>query len=389
MDQMSNILRPVLTKDDAINRRQRILSNIQWGLLLAVIFFLMIAVVTGMPVTALVMGMGLVVLMATVWLARRGYLQPASLILLLMFLFVINCLLWVGHGIHDIAVIAYPVVLIIASLILDRRCYLLVAGLTVVSSMFIILVELTGFHFTKASNLTEISDLIIVPVILALVAWPMRLIADHLMQSLERSGQLAKQQAALLEQTQRRAELLSTLNRVSWTLTTDMTLDEVLKALYRTICEVVPTDSFYVALYDEASGVISFPVFYTPRGLIQAGTSHIDESPGLSGEVIQRRRTLYLPDIDEPQVTQGHMIIHTDPSPTRTYVGIPLIVKEQVIGLMSVQSEQPNAYNADQISLLETIASQAAIAVEKARLYTELHEELVERARAENALRQR
>jgi hypothetical protein len=163
-------------------------------------------------------------------------LQLASLVLLLMFLLVINCLLWVGHGIHDIAVIAYPVVLIIASLILDRRSYLLVAGLTILSSMFIILVELTGFHLTTASNLTEISDFIIVPVILGLVAWPMRLLADHLRQSLERSSQLATQQAELLDQTQRRAELLSTLNRVSWTLTTDMTLDQVLKALYLTIC---------------------------------------------------------------------------------------------------------------------------------------------------------
>jgi signal transduction histidine kinase/putative methionine-R-sulfoxide reductase with GAF domain len=311
------------------------------------------------------------------------------LILLFVFLFVINCLLWVGHGIHDIAVIAYPVVLIIASLILDRRSYLIVTSVTIFSSMFIILAELTGFHQTPASNLTEVSDLVIVPVILGLVAWPMRLITDHLMASLKQSRELATQQTALLEQTQRRAELLSTLNRVSWTLTTDMTLYEVLKALYRTICEVVPTDSFYVALYDSANGVINFPVFYTPKGLIQAGTSNIFKNPGLSGEVIQHRRTLYLPDIEEPKTAQGHMIIHTDPSPTRTYLGIPLIVKEQVIGLMSVQSEQPDAYNSDQISLLETIASQAAIAVEKARLYTELQEELAERAWAENALRQR
>ena len=389
MDQTTNILRPVLVNDEIINRRLRLLFKIQTGLLLAVAIFLLIAILTGMPTTTLVMGIGLVILIASVWLARLGYVQIASLILLFMSLLMINCLLWIGHGIHDIAVIAYPVVLIIGSLILDRRSYLIITGLTVFSSMFIILVELTGYHLTAASHLTDYKDLILVPMILALVAWPMRLITDHLMQSLERSSQLATQQAALLEQTQRRAELLSTLSRVSWTLTTDMTLNEVLKALYRTICEVVPTDSFYVALYDSTSGVISFPVFYTPQGLIQAGTSHMDESPGLSGEVIQRQRTLYLPDIEEPQVTQGHMIIHTDPTPTRTYLGIPLIVKEQVIGLMSVQSEQPNAYNADQISLLETIASQAAIAVEKARLYTELHEELIERARAENALRQR
>jgi K+-sensing histidine kinase KdpD len=135
--------------------------------------------------------------------------------------------------------------------------------------------------------------------------------------------------------------------------------------------------------------LINFPVFYTPRGLIEADYSDIHTTPGLSGEVIIKGKTLYLPDIEEPDVSQAHMIIPADPSPTRTYLGIPLIVKEQVIGLMSVQSEQPNAYNADQISLLETIASQAAIAVERARLYSELQEELAKHAHAEAALRQR
>ena len=92
----------------------------------------------------------------------------------------------VGNGIHDISVIALPVVLIIASLVLDRRSYLIIAGLTILISILIILAELTGFHSTPASPLTDTSDLIIVQVILALVAWPMRLMADHLFQSLDR-----------------------------------------------------------------------------------------------------------------------------------------------------------------------------------------------------------
>jgi signal transduction histidine kinase len=377
------------SKRQAFDRRQRQLFEIQRGLLAALVVILVVALIFGLPNTARTMLFALVALVVSMWLSWRGRVQSATIILLITFILLITWLLWKGNGIHDIAVIAYPVILIVASLVCERRAYLIIAGLTILSAVFIIWMELSGLNPTAGSGLTDPSDLIIVSVILALVAWPMRIMADHQRLNLERSQQLAEQQTALLEQTSRRAELLATLNRVSLTLTADLGLDEVLQTLYRTICEVVPTDSFYVALYDQASGLISFPVFYTPRGLIQAGYSDIHKNPGLSGEVILQGRTLYLPDIDEPDVSRSHMIIPADPSPTRAYLGIPLIVKEQVIGLMSVQSEQPNAYNVDQISLLETIASQAAIAVERARLYSELQDELAERARAEMALRQR
>jgi signal transduction histidine kinase len=367
----------------------RLLFDIQRGLMLASLVVLAVALFSGQSTTAIAMLFGFMALLGSLWFTRLGRLQQASMILLISFILLISWLLWEGSGIHDIGVIAYPVVLIIASLVLDKRQYLIIVILTLLSSMFIIMAELSGFHVTTGSSLTSFSDLLIVPVILALVAWLMRMTADHVMHNLDHSRRLAIQQAALLDQTTRRAELLATLNRVSLTLTTDMELNEVLQALYRSIIEVVPTDSFYVALFDRESGLITFPVFYTPRGLIQAGASDIHTDPGLSGEVIQLGRTLYLPDIEEPAVAEEHMVIAADPSPTRTYLGIPLIVKEQVIGLMSVQSEQSDAYNADQISLLETIASQAAIAVEKARLYSELQDELVERAKAELALRQR
>lgn len=384
-----NFLRPGASNDQNSDQRQRQLLEIQRGLMVALIFILVVALIFGMSHTARTMAFALVALGVSIWLSWRGKVQLATLVLLISFVLLTSWLLWNGNGIHDIAVMTYPVVLIIASLVLDRRSYLLIAAVTILSSMVLILAELSGFHQTPGSGLTDFSDLVIVPAILALVAWPIRLVSDHLLVNLERSRQLGLQQALLLEQTTRRAELLSTLNRVGLTLTEDLTLNEVLQSLYRTICEVVPTDSFYVALYDPASGLISFPVFYTPRGLIEAGFSDIHTDPGLSGEVIQHGRTLYLPDIGVPAVAQAHMIIHADPSPTRTYLGIPLIVKEQVIGLMSVQSEQANAYNADQISLLETIASQAAIAVERARLYGEVQEELADRIRAETALRHR
>ena len=58
-----------------------------------------------------------------------------------------------------------------------------------------------------------------------------------------------------------------------------------------------------------------------------------------------------------------------------------------VIGLISVQSQQPNAYNERQIRLLETIAAQLATALEKADLLEKLKQELIDRKLAEEEVR--
>jgi diguanylate cyclase (GGDEF)-like protein len=91
----------------------------------------------------------------------------------------------------------------------------------------------------------------------------------------------------------------------------------------------------------------------------------------LIGNVIQARQTLYLHDdiklVTRPLVTPAMI----DEKPPKSYIGIPLTVRDRVIGVMSIQSHKPNAYSEDQVRLLERIAVQAAIAIENARLYAE------------------
>jgi light-regulated signal transduction histidine kinase (bacteriophytochrome) len=64
-----------------------------------------------------------------------------------------------------------------------------------------------------------------------------------------------------------------------------------------------------------------------------------------------------------------------------------MITHERVIGLVSVQSQQPNAYDERQIRLLETIAAQIGTALEKAKLLDKLQQELSERKLAEGEVR--
>jgi diguanylate cyclase (GGDEF)-like protein/PAS domain S-box-containing protein len=173
------------------------------------------------------------------------------------------------------------------------------------------------------------------------------------------------------EDLARTVEELKIINRISLIITAGLDMERTLKALYEQCSRVAPSDIFYVALYDPASSLINFPIFYE-KGKTLAGISRdIREHPGLIGAVINAGRTLYLHDSIR-QITRPLVYPDSETSPLiNSYIGIPLTVRDQIMGVLSIQSQRVNAYTEDQVRLLERIAVQAAIAIENARLYAE------------------
>jgi signal transduction histidine kinase len=60
-------------------------------------------------------------------------------------------------------------------------------------------------------------------------------------------------------------------------------------------------------------------------------------------------------------------------SHARSWIGIPLVVKDRVIGLLSLTHNEPGYYTQQHARLALTIANQVAVAIENARLYEQAH----------------
>jgi PAS domain S-box-containing protein len=102
---------------------------------------------------------------------------------------------------------------------------------------------------------------------------------------------------------------------------------------------------------------------------------------GLSGWVIQTGMPLRTGDVHaHPQYIDTHAAIQSG-------LYMPLKVGGRVIGVISVESEAPNAFTEQDERLLATLANQTAVAFENARLYEAMQKELLERKRVEEALR--
>jgi signal transduction histidine kinase/CheY-like chemotaxis protein len=134
------------------------------------------------------------------------------------------------------------------------------------------------------------------------------------------------------------------------------------------------TESFYVALFDEAMGIIEFPLLTGDEGRIDAAPRDINREPGITGYVLQTAEPVYVRDLARPDPSRPYGPVNIGERSTRSYIGVPLVFREQVFGVLSVQSYRPNAYTQDDVELLSTIATQASIAIQNARAYQRLVE---------------
>jgi diguanylate cyclase (GGDEF)-like protein/PAS domain S-box-containing protein len=183
---------------------------------------------------------------------------------------------------------------------------------------------------------------------------------------------IAVENVRLLNETSEHAERLDMLNRIGVTITMGLDMQTVLRTLLEQCMLVAPVDCFYVSLYDQANELITIPFFYEDGKYSTGDSRDIQQNPGLTGEVIRSRKTLYLDDTFDTEYLTPTKVLRLGGREARSYIGLPLILRDKVTGVMSIQSYKPDAYTRQQIQIMEMIAIQAAIAIENARLYSEV-----------------
>ena len=91
---------------------------------------------------------------------------------------------------------------------------------------------------------------------------------------------------------------------------------------------------------------------------------------GLNSWVVQHHQPLLLGSTAEERRFGVKSV--ADTKPTESWLGVPMIARDRVIGVISVESYRKNAFTADDLILLTAIANQAAVAIENAHLYRDL-----------------
>ncbi len=202
-----------------------------------------------------------------------------------------------------------------------------------------------------------------------------RVFSDHdlfLLSALADYVAIAIEKARLLAETQQRVQELSFLNEMGQTVTSTLDLEQVLFVILQQACRVLAVEVASILLQDEETGALTFGAVAGEEAKDLTGL-HVPAGYGVAGWVARHGEPLLIPDARAdprfyPDIDQA---IEFN---TKSILCVPLRIKERTIGVVEALNKARGGFTPDDLRLLESLATSAAIAIENARLFDELEQ---------------
>ena len=188
----------------------------------------------------------------------------------------------------------------------------------------------------------------------------------RLLTTLGASLSVALENARLVAETRQRVTELATVNRIGQAVAEQLDLAALLELVGDQIREAFRADIAYVALVDDAADSVDF-VYYVEDGE-HAPQSSLPHGTGLTWRIVDSRQSLLL-NRESDWESIGSRGVGTL---ALSYLGVPILVRDRAIGVLSVQStREAGRFGEADERLLTTVAANVGSAITNARLYQE------------------
>ncbi|MDH5607799.1 MAG: GAF domain-containing protein, partial [Anaerolineae bacterium] len=193
------------------------------------------------------------------------------------------------------------------------------------------------------------------------------------------SGQIsiALENALLYEQAQKRAGKLEALNQSASSISAQLDLEEVLAEISRSSAALSDSKRSAFFLLDGRQGQVNL---VHASGLSEEFIKESQSFPESDrrSNTIKTGKPMFNPNLDA--ITQGGYLRMLSQEGIKAYIDLPLNTPNGVIGFISLYFEEPQIFGTEEVDLLQTFASQSAMAITNAKLYAQTDQALSEQA---------
>lgn len=336
----------------------------------------------------------------------RNNVLPAKIIVSPALVAAITIVAFSEDSIQDISIIAYPLILIAATLLQGRRAIFLTMPLAVAGLLFLGVTALNGSAEVILNSRTGVDDLIIGAVLIVATSGILNLLVGRLnlaiskaeeneqaqftankelrqlqesleQQVQERTAELANRGSELenaVSQIQRRSAQFEALAQVAQSITLIRDLQELLPTIATVVAEKYGFYHVGVFLIDEADEYAVLTATNSEGGKKMLERKHrlkVGEQ-GIVGSVTSTG----IPRIALDVGTDAIFFNNTDLPNTHSEMALPLQAGDKVIGALDVQSTESGAFTDEDVQTLSLLAGQVSLAIENARLFEDSNKTL-------------
>jgi GAF domain-containing protein len=180
---------------------------------------------------------------------------------------------------------------------------------------------------------------------------------------------LALENAALLAEARTRAANLETVFRISQAVSSSLQINVVLNRVLDVVQKIFSADAVSLMAYDPAKRVIATSM---ARGVANRDMLYYQVVPGedIPGAVFDSHAPVTYGDLSEVDTPLARLAVAQN---LQSLLAVPLVARGASTGVLTVYDRRPGAFSGEDMELLLTFASQAALAIDTASLYGKEH----------------
>jgi class 3 adenylate cyclase len=165
---------------------------------------------------------------------------------------------------------------------------------------------------------------------------------------------------------------LKSLSQLGQTLTSSLDTKEIILTINQHIQGIMDSEIITIGMYEEEKDIIKYKFLVKNHKFTPSLASETLKEDNFSSRCITKKKEVIILDLETeyPNFVENSQKLWDEILLSQVY--IPLQVEDRVIGIFSVQSYNKDAYNINQLSILRTMASYIAIAIDNADAYKEL-----------------
>jgi sigma-B regulation protein RsbU (phosphoserine phosphatase) len=176
----------------------------------------------------------------------------------------------------------------------------------------------------------------------------------------------AIENARLHRRVQRDRQNQRTLTELAREITSILALDDLLTHIARALKRLINFDAVSILLVDSQRQILRHR--FSQRYDQRLELDNIPLGKGVTGAAVAERKVMR---VNDTRADPRYIVTHPE---IRSELAVPLIVKDNVIGVIDLESERLNFFNEEHTRLITVLAPQIAVSIENARLYEELAE---------------
>lgn len=202
----------------------------------------------------------------------------------------------------------------------------------------------------------------------------------RIVSTLANTSAISIENARLYRGMKRKVSELSTLFEVGKTISSTLDLEKVLLLILEVATRLMEASICSLRLIGEKKEIVLSASYGLSTEYFGQKKTTIDNRKSIAEQALQERTAVIITDVmkDKNYIHPEYAIREK----VTSLLCVPLVAKDESIGVLTIYSTRRQRYTQDQVNLLSAIADQAAIAVSNAKLHEEIHQSFLRTVKA-------